>query len=105
MFTLAVYATITTGLLAWLAVRWARDRWVKAGDQADALADLSKPDPADGLMAVADATREPARRGWHTHPCGCWCGTDGRTRVCPTHALEVQEIRDLLAWERERHQP
>lgn len=56
-------------------------------------------------QAIA-ATREPAHlRSWHIHECGCWCGSDGRTRVCPAHALQVQEIRDLLAWERERHEP
>jgi hypothetical protein len=60
----------------------------------------------DEHAAQAIATREPPRlRSWHKHPCGCWCGSDGRKRPCPKHALVEQEIRDLLAWERERHQP
>ncbi len=68
------------------------------------------PPPEPGVdehatRALAIVREKPPARTWHIQPCGCWCGDDGRTRVCPKHALEVQEIRDLLAWERERHQP
>ena len=67
------------------------------------------PAPAgpDDTMAVADAVREPPQRVrviWHYLPCGCWCGSDGQTLVCPACALKVPEVRDVLAWERERHQ-
>jgi hypothetical protein len=103
MFTLAVYGVICTGLLAWLGIRWWIDhRWIPAGEKAEALAAPTV--DAQALAVVREKPLIPAR-GWHVRPCGCWCGEDGRTRVCPTHALEVQEIRDLLAWERERHEP
>jgi hypothetical protein len=65
-----------------------------------------KPTVDEHAAQAIDAVREPPRiRSWPTHDCGCWCGSDGRTRVCPAHALQAQEIRDLLAWERERHEP
>jgi hypothetical protein len=112
MFTLAVYAIISAGLLLWLLARKARDRWVAAGDKAEALADLSKPATVDehAARALAIVREKPLipPRGTHRHPCGCWCGPDDRKRLCPTHALQAQDIRDMLrleTWERERHEP
>lgn len=106
MFTLIAYAVIVTGLLVWLGVCWITDRWIAAGEKVERLADLSQPTVDEHAAQAIAVTEEPARlRSWHIHPCGCWCGNDGYTRVCPTDALKVQEIRDLLAWERERHQP
>jgi hypothetical protein len=109
MFSLAVYTVICTGLGAFLLIRWWIDRhWNPAGRKAEALADLSTPTVDEHAAQAIAVVREKGSvtvRGWHTHPCGCWCGPDTRKRVCPKHALEVQEIRDLLTWERERHQP
>jgi hypothetical protein len=81
----------------WRAAGKGLDRQLAAAPTVDEHADRA-------LAVVREKPLIPAR-SWHTHPCGCWCGSDGRTRVCPKHALEVQEIRDLLAWERERHEP
>jgi hypothetical protein len=105
MAALIAYAAIITGLLAFLGVRWVVDRWVAAGDKVEALADLSTPTVDEHAAQAIAATQEPRLRNWHTHPCGCWCGSDGRKRLCPTDAVKVQEIRDLLTWERERHEP
>jgi hypothetical protein len=85
-------------------------RWRAAGVELDrqlAAAPTVDEHAARALHIVREQPLLPAR-GWHSHPCGCWCGADGRKRLCPTDALKAQEIRDLLsfdAWERERHEP
>jgi hypothetical protein len=85
-------------------------RWRAAGTELErqlSAAPTVDEHAAQALAAVREKPLIPAR-GWHVHPCGCWCGTDERKRVCPTHALEAQDIRDMLrleTWERERHEP
>jgi hypothetical protein len=71
MFSLAVYAIISAGLLLWLLARWARDRWVAAGDKAEALADLSRPATVDEHAARTSAAMCPLCRPWGAGDCTC----------------------------------
>jgi hypothetical protein len=71
MFSLAVYAVISAGLLLWLLIRWARDRWVAAGRKAEALAGLSTPATEAEHAAGPLTFTCPLCQPWGHPPCTC----------------------------------